>query len=180
MPTAVTRVMRSVTQPILVDRIVYATITIMSVLIIYDGWQDLRLIDVIGVIVGPVVAMFLAHVFSASLAKQVDLGKALTWSDRSAIVASESRFLLLCVPPLAIVSVLFAFGTSLSGAIRVTLWLEGLSLGYWGYLAARRSGIAGWRVLTYIAAGLLLGIVILLLQVALQPGKAFSGGIALG
>src|ERR1700679_2483753 len=167
MPTAVTRVMGSVSQPILVDRIVYATITIMSVLIIYDGWQDLRWVDVIGVIVGPVVAMFVAHVFSASLAKQVDLGSALTWSDRSAIVRSESRFLLLCVPPLASVFVLFAFGTSLSGAIRVTLWLEGLSLGYWGYLAARRAGVVGWRVLSYIAAGLLLGIIVLLLQVAL-------------
>ncbi len=85
MPTAVTRVMSSVTQPILVDRIVYATITIMSVLIIYDGWQHLRLVDVIGVIVGPVVAMFLAHVFSAALAKQVDLGRALNWNDRWAI-----------------------------------------------------------------------------------------------
>jgi hypothetical protein len=150
------------------------------VLIIYDGWQDLRLIDVIGVIVGPVVAMFLAHVFSASLAKQVDLGKALTWKDRSSIIRSESRFLLLCVPPVASVLVLFAFGASLNTAIHVTLWLEALSLGYWGYLAARRAGAAGWRVLTQIASGLLLGIVILLLQVALQPGKAFSGGIALG
>jgi hypothetical protein len=180
MPTVVIRVMSSVTQPILVDRIVYATITIMSVLIIYDGWQHLRLVDVIGVIVGPVVAMFLAHVFSASLAKQVDLGRALTWNDRSAIIASESRFLLLCVPPLLSVSILFAFGTSLTGAIRVTLWLEALSLGFWGYLAARRAGAGRWRVLTQIAAGLILGIVILLLQVALQPGKAFSGGIALG
>jgi hypothetical protein len=172
--------MSSVTQPILVDRIVYATITIMSVLIIYDGWLDLRLIDVIGVIVGPVVAMFLAHVFSASLAKQVDIGRPLNWRDRSSIVRSESRFLLLCVPPMATVLVLFAFGASLNDAIRVTLWLEALSLGYWGFLAARRAGVVGWRVLTNIAAGLLLGIVILLLQVALQPGKAFSGGIALG
>jgi hypothetical protein len=56
MPTAVTRVMSSVTQPILIDRIVYATITIVSVLIIYDGWQNLRLVDVIGVLVGPVAA----------------------------------------------------------------------------------------------------------------------------
>jgi hypothetical protein len=56
MPTAVTRIMSSVTQPILVDRIVYATITIVSVLIIYDGWQNLRLVDVIGVLVGPVAA----------------------------------------------------------------------------------------------------------------------------
>src|SRR3984885_14139300 len=91
MPTAVTRVMSSVTQPILVDRIVYATITIMSVLIIYDGWQNLRLIDVIGVIVGPVVAMFVAHVFAASLARQVELGRALTWGDRGVIFGEESR-----------------------------------------------------------------------------------------
>ena len=180
MPTAVTRVMSSVSQAILVDRIVYATITIMSVLIIYDGWQDLRVIDVIGVIVGPVVAMFLAHVFSASLAQQVDLGRALTWGDRSTIVKSESRLLLLCVPPMAIVLVLFAFGASLNDAIRVTLWLEALSLGYWGYLAARRAGVVGWRVLTHVAAGLLLGIIVLLLQIALQPGRAFHGGVAFG
>jgi hypothetical protein len=180
MPTAVTRVMSSVTRPILVDRIVYATITIMSVLIIYDGWQHLRLIDVVGVIVGPVVAMFLAHVFAASLAKQLALGRALTWNDRLTIVKSESRFLLLCVPPTATVLVLFAFGTSLNDAIRVTLWLEALSLGYWGYLAARRAGVVGWRVLTHVAAGLLLGIIVLLLQIALQPGRAFHGGVAFG
>jgi hypothetical protein len=62
-PTPMTRVMGAVGQPILVDRIVYATITIMSVLIIYDGWQHLKVVDVIAVIVGRVVAMFIAHVF---------------------------------------------------------------------------------------------------------------------
>jgi hypothetical protein len=179
-PTSVTRVVRAISRPILIDRIVYATITIMSVLIIYDGWQNLRLVDVIGVIVGPVVAMFIAHVFSASLARQVELGRALTWDDRRGIVGAESRFLLLCVLPVAIVSVLFAFGVTLSGAIRVTLWFEGLTLGYWGYLAARRAGVVGWRLLLYVAAGLVLGVVVLLLQVALQPGKAFHGGVALG
>jgi hypothetical protein len=176
----VTRVMGGLTRAILVDRIVYATITVMSVLIIYDGWQQLKLIDVLGVIVGPVVAMFVAHVFSASLAKQVEIGRGLTWNDRVIIVRSEAPFLLLCLPPVAIVSLLFAFGASLNDAIRITLWLEALSLGYWGYLAARRSGIIGWRVIAYIAAGLAVGVIVLLLQVALQPGKAFSGGVALG
>src|SRR6202453_1742813 len=166
--------------PVLVDRIVYATITIMSVLIIYDGWQNLRLVDVIGVIVGPVVAMFIAHVFAASLARQVELGRTLSWYDRRGIVGQESRFLLLCVLPVAIVSVLFAFGATLNDAIRVTLWVEALTLGYWGYLAARRAGVVGWRLLLYVAAGLILGVVVLLLQVALQPGKAFHGGVALG
>ena len=73
--------------------IVYATITVMSVLIIYDGWQQLKLIDLIGVIVGPIVAMFIAHVFSASLAKQVEVGRALTWNERMVTIRSEAPFL---------------------------------------------------------------------------------------
>jgi hypothetical protein len=179
-PTPITRAVGAISRPILIDRIVYGTITVMSVLIIYDGWQNLRLVDVIGVIVGPVVAMFIAHVFAASLARQVELGRTLSWYDRRGIVGQESRFLLLCVLPVAIVSVLFAFGATLNDAIRVTLWVEALTLGYWGYLAARRAGVVGWRLLLYVAAGLILGVVVLLLQVALQPGKAFHGGVALG
>jgi hypothetical protein len=172
--------MSSLNRPILIDRVIYATITVMSVLIIYDGWQHLKLIDVLGVIVGPVVAMFVAHVFSAALARQVEVGRGLTWDDRATIIKSEVPFLLLCVPPVVIVSVLFAFGTSLNDAIRVTLWVEGLSLGYWGYRAARRAGVVGWRLLAHIAAGLAIGVIVLLLQVALQPGKAISGGVAIG
>src|ERR1700723_3328115 len=142
-PAPVTRVMSGLNRPILIDRVIYATITVMSVLIIYDGWQQLKLIDVLGVIVGPVVAMFVAHVFSASLAKQIEVGRRLTWVDRGMVVKSEATFLLLCVPPIVIVLVLFAFGTSLNDAIRVTLWVEALSLGFWGYRAARRAGVVG-------------------------------------
>jgi hypothetical protein len=39
-----------------IGRVVYGTITLMSVLIVYDGWQQLRFRDVVGVIVGPVLA----------------------------------------------------------------------------------------------------------------------------
>ncbi len=62
-------------RPATVDRIIYATITIMSVLIIYDGWDRLKLVDVAGVIIGPIVAMFLAHVFSAALARPLPDGR---------------------------------------------------------------------------------------------------------
>jgi hypothetical protein len=167
-------------RPILVDRIVYATITIMTVLIIYDGWQTLKWIDVVGVIVGPIIAMFISHVFSAAIARQIEVGKVLGWSEWSRIVASESRFLLLCVPPIAVVSVLYALGVSLGHSIRITLWLEAASLGYWGFLAGRRAGLVGWRLLVAITAGLLIGLVVLLIQVVLEPGKALSGGVAMG
>jgi hypothetical protein len=175
----VTRALDRLARPVLVDRIVYATITLMSVLIIYDGWQELRLINVVGVIVGPVLAMFLAHVFSSAMAKHVEVGRMLTRSEWRGIVRTQAPFLLLCVPPLAIVTVLYAFGVSLNDAIRVTLWIGTASLGYWGFVAGRRAGFVGWRMVMVVCAGLLIGVVILLIQVFLQPGKALSGGVAM-
>lgn len=167
---------RLVPRPVYLDRVVYATITLMSVLIIYDGWQHLRLFDVAGVIVGPVVAMFLAHVFSALVARQVELGRPLQGSDCVATIRSESLFLLLCVPPLVIVSVLYGFGVSLFDAIQVTLWVGVGSLGFWGYVAGRHAGYTGWRMVVVVGAGLLIGLVVLTIQVVLQPGKVVSGG----
>ena len=152
----------------------------MSVLIIYDGWQNLKLIDVVGVILGPVLAMYIAHVFSAAMAQHVEVGRILSRKEWGGIIRIQAPFLLLCVPPIAVVSFLYAFNVSLSQAIRITLWLGTASLGYWGFVAGRRAGFVGWRMVMVVIAGLLIGVVILLIQVFLQPGKAFSGGVALG
>jgi hypothetical protein len=126
-----------------VDRIIYATITMMSVLIIYDGWQTLKLIDVAGVIVGPVLAMFLSHVFSGAMAKHIEAGRILTGQEWRRVVASETPFFLLCVPPLAIVTFLFARGVSLTDSIQFVVWFGTATLGYWGYVAGRRAGFVG-------------------------------------
>jgi hypothetical protein len=56
------------------DRVIYTTITLLSVLIIYDGWEQLRFWDVVAVIVGPILAIFLGHVFGAALGTRVALG----------------------------------------------------------------------------------------------------------
>lgn len=46
-------------QSSVVGRVVYGTITLMSVLIVYDGLgQQLRFRDVVRRVVGPVLAMF--------------------------------------------------------------------------------------------------------------------------
>jgi hypothetical protein len=165
-----------ISRPAYLDRIVYTTITLMSALIIYDGWQHLRLVGVVGVIVGPVIAMFLGHVFSALLARQVEIGRPLQGPDYAAVIGSESRFLLFGVPPLVIISVLFALGVSLFHAIQVTLWFGVGSLGFWGLVAGRRAGYTGWRVVAMVGAGLLIGMAVLAIQLVLQPGKVASGG----
>jgi hypothetical protein len=114
------------------------------------------------------------------MAQHVEVGRILSRREIGGIVRIQAPFLLLCVPPLAVVSVLYALNVSLTDAIRITLWLGTASLGYWGFVAGRRAGFVGWRMVAVVAAGLLIGVVILLIQVFLQPGKAISGGVALG
>ena len=162
-------------RPATVDRIVYTTITMMSVLIVYDGWERLRLLDVIGVIIGPVLAMFISHVFAASIAQQMDAQGILTAHQRMAVVRTELPFLLFCVPPLVLLLIQYLAGVSLTDAIRTTLWLGALSLGGWGFFVGRRSRLTGWHLVFSTVAGLSVGIVVLLLQVFLQPGQLVSG-----
>ena len=45
-------------------------------------------------------------------------------------------------------------------------------------MAGRRAGYTGWRLVAAVLAGLTVGIVVLVLQAFLQPGKVISGGTA--
>jgi hypothetical protein len=113
---------------------VYGTITLMSVLsvlIVYDGWQQLRFRDVVGVIVGPVLAMFLSHLLAATLAKLAEARQSGDGYRATRIARSES-LLLLAVPPVVFVGILTLPGSSLSASIRWLVVLGAASLGYWG------------------------------------------------
>jgi len=164
--------------PKVIDQAVYGTIVVMSVLIIYDGWSHLRLLDLVGIIVGPLVAMFVSHVFSTFMAEQVALGRSLSAHERLQAIRRQASFLLLAIPPILIASVLYGAGVSLTGCIRVVLIVGALSLGLWGGVAGYRAHFRRWRLVMAVAAGLTIGGLVLLLQVALQPGKAVTGGVA--
>ena len=99
-----------------VDRVIYTTITLLAVLIIYDGWEHLRFWDVVAVIVGPILAIFLGHVFGATLGARVALGRPLTRHERRSALTEESRFLLIAVPPLAMLVILTIAGVSTRGS----------------------------------------------------------------
>jgi hypothetical protein len=159
-----------------VGRVVYGTISIMSVLIVYDGWSRLELRGVVGVIVGPIVAMFVSHVFSSTLAQQVDLGRRVNGAEMVGTIRSESRFLLLAVPPVLLAVVTNLAGAVLTTSVQVILWFGVASLGFWGGLAGRRAGFSGWQLVLAVMAGLVVGLTVLALQVFLQPGKAAGGG----
>ena len=93
-------------RPAVIGRIVTATVALVCVLIVYDGWAALEPFDFVLVIVGPVVAICTTHVFSGSIVQLVTLGRRPTMQEWLVTVRFESRFLLLAVPPLLVLLVL--------------------------------------------------------------------------
>jgi hypothetical protein len=154
------------------DRVIYTTITLMSVLVVYDGWSTLSFWGVVAVIVGPMLAVFLGHVFGAALGSRVDRGRRLTPRELRVLWLREAWFLLVVVPPLAILTVLAAVGVAYTTAIQVIVGLGVLTLGVWGAVAGRRAGLSGWGLVASVAYGLMVGGLILGLQAVLQPGHS--------
>jgi hypothetical protein len=155
-----------------IDRVIYTTIAVLSVLIVYDGWSELSFWGVTAVMVGPVLAMFLSHVYAMGLGLRVQKGRALTRGERWAVIAAESWILVLIVPPFAILTVLSLLGVAYTHIVQVIVWTGVVSLGVWGAVAGRRAKLSGWGLVASIAFGLLLGALILLLQAVLQPGQS--------
>jgi hypothetical protein len=153
------------------DRVIYTTITLLCVLIIYDGWEQLQFLNVATVIAGPILAIFLGHVFGAALGMRVAQGRPLTRREHRAVFLEECRFLLVAVPPLAILVVLTMAGVSYSRTIQVIVLCGVVSLGVWGGVAGRRAGLTGWALTLSIAYGLMLGGIVLALQALLPPGQ---------
>ena len=123
------------------------------------------------VIVGPILCICLGHVFGATLGTRVELGKPLSHRERRDVLVQESRYLLMVVPPLAILVVLRAAGMAYTQIIQVTVIVGTLSLGYWGAIAGLRARLTGWALAASIGYGLVLGGLILILQTLLRPGQ---------
>ena len=154
------------------DRVIYTIITLLCVLILYDGWEELQFWNVVAVILGPSLAVFMSHIFGAALGMRVAHGRPLTRPERWSVFVEECRFLLVVVPPLVILSALTVAGVSYSRTIQAIVLIGVMSLGVWGGIAGRRAGLKGGALLLSIGYGLLVGCVVLALQAILQPGPA--------
>jgi hypothetical protein len=114
-----TSLVRAAARPLVIERAVYGTITLTSVLIVYDGWAKLKFVDVLVVLVGPVLAMSIGHAFAGSLAQQAELGRPLTRAERLHAIQRASWFMLFAVPPVALVGLMTLAGIGLDTTIRV-------------------------------------------------------------
>jgi hypothetical protein len=163
---------------VVISHAVVGTISLTSVLIVYDGWASLKFGDVVAIIVGPVVAIFIARAFGETLATVAAKGRPLKRSEVLHVVRAECGFLLLAVPHIALLAALDLAGVTLGDSIKIVIWFGAASLGFWGGLAGVRAGLRGWRLALAIAIGFLIGALVLTLRVILQPGKVLSNGVA--
>ncbi len=110
------------------------------------------MLDSVAVILGPVIAMVIGHVFAASLSNEAELGRRPTRGELLRTVGRESWFLLVAAPQIILLLVLSLVGLSMSDTIQVLIWAGALSLGFWGGLAAQQAGLGG-RGGTHLTTG---------------------------
>jgi hypothetical protein len=152
------------------ERVVYATVVLMSVLAVYDGWAELTtFLGVAAVIVAPLVALGVAHLFSEVMEEHYRLQRPLTRGEWRRLVRGQLTILVAAVPPLVILGIGWLSPLDPRRTIAVLLWtgvatLVGLSL-----VAARRAGIRGWRLALAGLSGGLVGLIVISLQVLLKP-----------
>ena len=162
-------------RPGIIDRIVVMTISWMSALIIYDGWDILRFVDVAAIILGPDCsdlrrARLRRHPHRAcqTRARPHQAGKGCP--DRWLVPVPVARSAAACA----------ASGAGCSGRLlharhQVIIGAGTASLGFWGGLAGHRAGLTRLRLVLCVAGGLGLGALTLLLAAILQPGtKPFA------
>ncbi len=108
-------------RPPVIGRIVTATIALVCVLIVYDGWAALEPFDVV-LVVGRAghCDLHVAHLLGQSRST-VELGRRPTMREWLATARFELRFLLLAVPPLFVLLVLRVANVTLSDAVQVVI-----------------------------------------------------------
>lgn len=150
---------------------VYGTVTLMSVLVVYDGWtSDIRFVGAVIVVVGPTLALALAHLFAKVLEFNIQESRPPTRAEWRHLVAHAAQFLMVAVPPLIILCCFSLLpNQTVRSSIPSMIYLGTVSLGVWGWVAGRRAGYRGLSLVLATLAGFFLGLVVIAFQLILKP-----------
>jgi hypothetical protein len=152
------------------DRLVYATVVLMSVLVVYDGWDQLTTFGGMAlVIVAPIVALAMAHLFAEVMDAYATLRRPLSRSEWSELTLEQTRWLLAAVPPLVILGLGWISRLDARSTIAVLLWTGLATLVVLATLSGHRAGFRGWRLFLAGLSGGVVGLVVISLQIVLKP-----------
>jgi len=153
-----------------IDRLVYATVVLMSVLAVYDGWQDLATFaGVAVVIIGPLLALSLAHLFGDVLHAHAELRRPLTAAEWRRHARDQISWFVAAVPPLVVLAIGWVTPADVVGTIALVLWTGVVTLVVLSGIAGYRAGLRGWRWGVSTATGGLIGLIVIGLQLLLKP-----------
>jgi hypothetical protein len=92
-------------QALSLERLTYATIVLMSVLVVYDGWGQLAsFAGAAVVILGPTLALAAAHLFSEALHAYAEHERPLTAAEWRRISTDQLQILFAALPPLLVLT----------------------------------------------------------------------------
>ena len=152
------------------DRLVYGTVVLMSVLAVYDGWQELATyLGIMVVILAPLLALAIAHLFAEVLHAISELRHPLTRHEWEHHLRDQLPWFLSAVPPLVALGIGWLSPLDALSTITVVLWTAVVTLVVIAAVAGRRAGLTGWRWLVTAASGGLVGLLVIGLQIVLKP-----------
>lgn len=152
------------------ERLVYSTVVLMSVLVVYDGWASLTTFTGIAlVIAAPTLALLLAHLFADSLHLQSELRRPLNAAEWRRLLGHQANILLAAAPPLVILLVGWATPADALATVTLLLWTGVVTLIGLTSFSGYRAGLRGWRLLVSALIGGLIGLIVISLQVVLKP-----------
>ena len=153
-----------------IERVSYATVVLMSVLVVYDGWQDLAtFVGVAAVIIAPILALGLAHFFSGGLQAYAELQRPPTAAEWRSHGLDQVEIVLAAVPSLVVLGVGWLSPLDTRSTISLILWTGVATLIGLAALAGRRAGLRGWRWALAAVSGGLVGLIVISLQIVLKP-----------
>jgi hypothetical protein len=153
-----------------IERLTYATVVLMSVLVVYDGWEQLTtFIGVAVVIIGPILALAVAHFFSAVLHAYAERQRPLSGRELLAEAAHQAPVMLAAVPSLIVLGLGWISPLDARNTITLIVWTGAATLIALAALAGRRAGLRGWRLIAMALSGGLVGLMVISLQILLKP-----------
>lgn len=153
-----------------IERQVYATVVLMSVLVVYDGWQELAtFLGVALVLLAPMLALAVAHFFAEVLDAHARLRRPLTGKEWRHQVRHQVPVFLSSVPPLLVLAVGWKGSLDARTTIQALLWTGVATLVVLTSIAGWHAGLRGWRWLLASVSGGAAGLIVISLQVLLKP-----------
>ncbi len=149
---------------------IYTTVSVMAMLVVYDGWSELNGVGgIVLIVVGPTIALAAAHVFAEVIDELVKRDM-IDARARRRLVWEFFEYVVVAVPPLVLLGITsIVLQQPPRDSIKSMLALGVFSLGFWGGLAAWRAGLRWWRLAAATSVGLLIGGSVFLLQILLKP-----------